>query len=271
MDKSLHEIERVAWSQKAEIYDSLFALISKQAIGDILDNLGELKGKRHLDVASGTGHLVAAASQQRAASEGIDFAEPMIEVARKTYPRNIFKVGDATQLPYEKDSFDAVTCAFGLSHMEYPQAAVNEAFRVLKPGGRFAFTLWFDGKNGNDLFKIVSDAHARFVTDSFVLPETWTQMRFANEHDCESVTGKSRFGAPLFKRLPIAWQITSAQQAVEILGKMSVRTKMILERQPPVIQRRIREYILVELEAQRTNGVISLAWPALLTVVQKPG
>ena len=130
--------------------------------------------------------------------------------------------------------------------MEYPQAAVNEAFRVLKPGGRFAFTLWFDGKNGNDLFKIVSDAHARFVTDSFVLPETWTQMRFANEHDCESVTGKLRFGAPLFKRLPIAWQITSAQQAVEILGKMSVRTKMILERQPPVIQRRICEYILVE-------------------------
>ena len=64
MDKSLHEIERVAGCKRLRSHDLLFALISKQAIGDILDNLGELKGKRHLDVASGTGHLVAAASQQ---------------------------------------------------------------------------------------------------------------------------------------------------------------------------------------------------------------
>lgn len=45
---------------------------------------------------------------------------------------------------------------------------------------------------------------------------------------------------------------------------------MIIERQPPEIRWQIDETIRTEAEARRTNGVISLAWPALLTVVQKP-
>ncbi len=62
----------------------------------------------------------------------------------------------------------------------------------------------------------------------------------------------------------------SAHDVVTIIDSLSVRTKMVIDHQPPAIQRRIREYILTEAEARRVNGVISLAWPALLTVVQKP-
>jgi ubiquinone/menaquinone biosynthesis C-methylase UbiE len=97
-EKTLHEIEHAAWSERAETYDAIFASISSQAIRDILDILGGIEGKRHLDVACGTGHLVAAASQRRAASEGVDFAEPMIAAAQATYPGLPFKVADATQL-----------------------------------------------------------------------------------------------------------------------------------------------------------------------------
>ena len=64
-------------------------------------------------------------------------------------------MADATDLPYADRSFDAVTCAFGLSHMENPQAAVAEAFRVLKAGGRYAFTLWFGAEDGNELHTMV--------------------------------------------------------------------------------------------------------------------
>jgi ubiquinone/menaquinone biosynthesis C-methylase UbiE len=269
MGKSLHEIEKEVWSRRATTYDALFASISMQAIREILDSLGELEGRKHLDVACGTGHLVAAASQKGAASEGVDFAEPMIEVARKTYPRETFSVADARQLPYGSCSFEVVTCAFGLSHMENPQVAVDEAFRILKPGGNFAFTLWFGAEDGNDFQKITKDALTKFATDSFTLPEKWTQLRFANELACGAITRQSGFGAPTFKRLPIVWQATTAQTIVASLGKLSVRTKMILDNQPAPIQEKIHEYILSEVEARRTNGIISLAWPALLTVVQK--
>jgi len=269
-EKTLHEIEKEAWSERAETYDAIFASISSQAIRDILDSLGDLEGKRHLDVACGTGHLVAAASQRGAASEGVDFAEPMTAAAQATYPGLPFKVADATQLPYEDRSFEAVTCAFGLSHMEEPQAAVNESFRVLKPGGRFAFTLWFDGLNGNDLFRIVNDAFVKYVLVSFTLPETWTQLRYADEHACENITRKAGFSTPLFKKISIAWLTTSAQQSMDLTEKLSVRSKMIIEHQAPAIQGQIYEHIRSEVAALRVDGMITLAWPALLTVVHKP-
>jgi ubiquinone/menaquinone biosynthesis C-methylase UbiE len=270
LNKSLHEIELELWSQLAADYDAVFASISTQAIPDILDSLGELRGKKHLDVACGTGHLVAAASQRGASSEGIDFAEPMVETASASYPNHVFRTADATQLPYDNFSFDAVTCAFGLSHIENSQAAVDEAYRVLKPGGYFAFTLWSDAENGNELFQIVNDAFARFVTVSLTLPGSWTQLRFANVQACEAITRRSGFSSPIFKKLPIVHQAVTAPLIVELFEKISVRSKMILKSQPHSVQQQIQEYILSKIKALRRNGMIRLAWPALLTVVQKP-
>jgi ubiquinone/menaquinone biosynthesis C-methylase UbiE len=270
LNKSLHEIELQVWSQLAADYDAVFASISTQAVPDILDSLGELTGKKHLDVACGTGHLVAAASQRRATSEGIDFAEPMVEIARVSYPNNVFRTAEATQLPYENFSFDAVTCAFGLSHIENSQAAVDEAYRVLKPGGYFAFTLWFDAENGNELFQIVNDAIARFGTVSLTLPESWTRLRFANVQACEAITRRSGFSSPIFKKLQIVQEVITAPRIVALFEKISVRSKMILDSQPRSVQQQIQEYILSKVEALRRNGIIRLAWPALLTVVQKP-
>ncbi len=190
-EKTFHEIEHEAWSERASDYDDLFASISTQAIGGILDSLGSLKGKRHLDVACGTGHLVAAASKQGAISEGVDFAQAMIDIARITYPEACFRVADAIELPYDDQSMEAITCAFGLSHMENPEAAVAEAFRVLDRWGHFAFTLWFGPDNGNELNKIIKDALTLYTTTHFTLPKEWTQLRVAEPQLCQAITSQA--------------------------------------------------------------------------------
>ena len=269
-DKTFHEIEYEAWSARASQYNDLFSPISMQAMDGLLDSLEPLPGKRHLDVACGPGHLVAAASARGAASEGLDFSEPMIALARATHPQACFRVADAAHLPHENQAVDAITCAFGLNHMETPQAAVTEAYRVLRPGGRFAFTLWFGGEAHDSLDQIMKTAFVRHLKERPKFPEAWVQMRYADESACEAITRQAGFGVPVFTTLPIVWYPESARQVVDILDKLSIRTKLFLDRQPPEIRHQIHETILAEAEARRINGVLSLAWPALLTVVQKP-
>lgn len=270
IEKTFHEIEQEAWGQRAAYYDDLFADISSQAIADILDGLGSINGKRHLDIACGTGHLVAAASQRGAISEGTDFSQPMIDVAKKNYPEERFRQADATLLPYDDESFDAVTCAFGLSHMEYPAAAITEVFRILTPGGRFAFTLWFGPNDGNELLAITEHAVAAHAVTTVPLPNSWTQLRFADRLECTKAVRRAGFDEPDFERLPIIWTSQNGQDILAIVDKISVRGKMVIDSQPPATKQRIQEAILLEAEARRTNGAISMKWPALLTLVQNP-
>lgn len=269
-DQTFHEIEHEAWTSRAGLYDLMFAAISTQAIDETLKSLGNLQGKRLLDVACGTGHLVAAASEQGAMSQGVDFAETMIEMARKNYPSGDFRVADATMLPFNDCSFDAATCMFGLSHMEHPQVAVNEAFRVLRPGGFYAFALWFGTDEGNEFLKIVQDALTAFVKTDVSLPANWTQLRIADRERCEMITQQAGFEKPSFRRIPIIWREISGREVSDLVDTMSVRTKMIVERQSPTVQKQIREFIHAAMDSRRAQGVRSLAWPALLTVVRKP-
>jgi ubiquinone/menaquinone biosynthesis C-methylase UbiE len=268
--KTFRETELELWTQRAGEYDQIFAAVSTQAIDDILDNLGPLRGMRHLDIACGTGHLVGAASKRGAASQGIDFSPAMVETARANYPAEHFQTADALDLPYEDETFDAVSCAFGLSHMEDPRAAVKEIFRVLKPGGRFAFTLWFDAAGGNQVYAILKSALDAHATSAFTLSDQWVQLRFADETACTAITAQAGFERPAFKKLPILWRLRTVQEMADQLMKISIRTRAVIERQPPSDQARIFEHILGSLESHRTNGAITLAWPALLTVVQKP-
>ena len=269
-EKSFHEVEYAAWLERAGSYDELFSNISAQAIAPILNGLGDLRGKQLLDAACGTGHLVAAASKRGAISVGIDFSEPMIAVAQANYPGQRFRVADATQLPYDDASFEAVSCAFGLSHMEFPQKAVQEAYRVLRPGGSLAFTLWYGPDDGADLLAITQAAFKRHVTQEVVFPQAWTLVRHANHEICEQLVKQAGFKDPTFLRLPIASQSIRAQTVFDVIRKTSVRASRTLEAQSPAVQKRITEQVLSEIESRRVDGIITIGWPALLTIAQRP-
>jgi demethylmenaquinone methyltransferase / 2-methoxy-6-polyprenyl-1,4-benzoquinol methylase len=60
----------------------------------------------------------------------------MIEEGRRRHPSIEFVEADAEALPFPDDSFDAVTISFGLRNVNRPQVALEEMYRVLKPGGR---------------------------------------------------------------------------------------------------------------------------------------
>ncbi len=100
-----------------------------------------------LDVACGTGDLTEAFAKAGARSvTGIDFTPEMLDIARLKAVRKKYRKrsaikpeyhsGDAMSLEFPDDSFDVVSIAFGIRNVTEPPRAIQEFFRVLRPGGR---------------------------------------------------------------------------------------------------------------------------------------
>ncbi|ERG62870.1 hypothetical protein L332_00095 [Agrococcus pavilionensis RW1] len=93
-------------------------------------------GERILDVAAGTGASAAPMAKAGALVTALDISHGMLEEGRRRHPDVEFVHGSATELPFDGDTFDAVTISFGLRNVQQPRAALSEFHRVLKPGGR---------------------------------------------------------------------------------------------------------------------------------------
>ena len=96
-------------------------------------------GSRILDVACGTGDLSIALFENTGSRiTGVDFCRPMLERAARKQAGIAFVEGDALQLPFDNEVFDAVTIAFGLRNLSSVKQGLDELRRVLKPNGRAA-------------------------------------------------------------------------------------------------------------------------------------
>jgi SAM-dependent methyltransferase len=95
-----------------------------------------------LDVGCGSGLALELATLRGARAHGIDASQRLIDIAQDRCPTADLRVGDMQQLPWNDDSFDVVT-SFRSIWATTP-AAIDEAYRVLRPGGKFAFTVWGD-------------------------------------------------------------------------------------------------------------------------------
>ena len=109
-------------------------------------NAGARPGFRHLDVAGGTGDVafrIAAKARADAKIVVLDINADMLEVGRdRAQKRGLedkaeFVEANAESLPFPDADFDAYTIAFGIRNVPRIELALAEAFRVLKPGGRF--------------------------------------------------------------------------------------------------------------------------------------
>lgn len=116
-------------------------------------------GSRVLDVATGTGDLAIELAGRGADVVGMDFSEGMLAIAREKAPELRFEQGNALELTYADDEFDAVTVGFGARNFADLDRGFAEMARVTRPGGRVVvleittpqrpplswfFRLWFD-------------------------------------------------------------------------------------------------------------------------------
>ncbi len=116
----------------------------------LLEAAGVAPGQQVIDLASGAGEPALSAAA-RVGPEGHVTAtdaspEMLAGAARRAQQEGLeninFEVADMHALPFPDNSFDALTCRFGLMFVDDPVAVLGEACRVLRPASQLAFLVW---------------------------------------------------------------------------------------------------------------------------------
>ncbi|MHC4796800.1 MAG: class I SAM-dependent methyltransferase [Planctomycetota bacterium] len=105
--------------------------------------LPEVSGLRGIDIGCGEGHSTRLLAQRGAKMTGIDISTKFIEHAKQAEEQlDIeYQVASSEKLPFADESFDFAIAIMSLMDMPTPDSAIIEAYRVLKPGGFFQFSI----------------------------------------------------------------------------------------------------------------------------------
>ena len=264
------DFELAGWenARVVELYEQHLSCITVQSIGALLDAAEIRGGTRVLDVGTGPGYVAGAAAKRGANPVGIDFSGALIEAARNRYPAISFEQADAEDLPFESATFDAVVNGFGICHVPRPEVALREAFRVLKHGGRIAFTV-FDSPERAVAFGAVYAAVRAHGTVDVGLPAGPNYFLFSDPDFSRKALLEAGFSSPTFRQVPQTWRVTDPDHVFEIIDQGSVRAAATLRAQSPSARAAIKASIRNTISAYKNGEYFDIPAPAVLAAATK--
>jgi ubiquinone/menaquinone biosynthesis C-methylase UbiE len=152
------------------LYDRyLGPLIFEPYAADLAARLADVREGTLLEVAAGTGVVTRKLVRTLPKTVSIvatDLNQPMLDFAAAlfTHSQLTWRQANAQSLPFADGTFDVVVCQFGVMFFPDKSAAYHEAFRVLRPGGRFIFSSW-DRLEENEVPQAVSQGVAGLFSD----------------------------------------------------------------------------------------------------------
>jgi len=124
-------------AKRYDLLNDLFSLGRTKAWRKSLTTIIDPKpGMKILDIAAGTGSSSRPLADKGADVISLDFSAGMLAAGKKRNPDLTFVQGDALHLPFPDQEFDVTTISFGLRNTQDPRAALAEAHRVTKAGGK---------------------------------------------------------------------------------------------------------------------------------------
>jgi SAM-dependent methyltransferase len=197
----------------------------------------------------------------------VDFSVEMVAEARRRYPAIPFEQGDVEALPFADESQDAVLSNIVLFHVTDPFRAMQEAFRVLVPGGTFAFSQWL-GPDRSECYRMlfgVLGAHAD-LSRSDPAPDAFALSDDARAGEMMQAAGFDGISA---EQVPNALH-AEGPSFFDFFMKFGVRVPLLIERQDEAVRQRIRREIDVQAAGYLSGGVYRVPMPSLVVSGKRP-
>lgn len=261
--------EQAGWEGIPDAYHAGFGTLTTQCIGPLLDAVAAKRRTQLLDVASGPGYVAAEAVHRGCEALGVDFAPAMVREASRRFPGIEYREGDAEALSFPKESFDAVVINFGVLHLARPDAAIAEAFRVLRPGGRLAFTVWALPERAVAFGIVLGAIRAKGNPDA-PLPPGPPFFRFGDRAESEAALTQAGFTELKVMEVSQRWRLPSGEALFDIMRDGTVRTGGLLRAQTPAALAAIREAVIEAVKPYENGKGIELPMPAVLSSGLKP-
>ena len=259
---SVSAFERAGWQRAAAQYRTAFAPATRGFVEALLDSAEVGAGMRLLDLACGTGIAAAAALAGGAVPIGVDFSPEMLAVARAAHPGIRFEEADAAALPFADAAFDAVVSNFGVHHFAEPVGCLREARRVLRPGGRMAFTSWAAPAE-NIAWRLLFDAIAAHGDlEAAAAPPSGGGLR--RPEDLLRALGAAGFEDSGARQIAGEWRIAAAGGLIEGFRRGTVRTAALIAAQPAAARTAIEQAVAASLAPYRSGGGFVLPTAAVL-------
>lgn len=267
--KAFWKFELTGWQSAVNKYHDSFGGLTSQTIPALLDATEVSKSSHVLDVASGPGYVAASAAERGATVVAVDFSAAMVAKARELFPNIDFREGDAEALPFHHDTFDAVVMNFGLLHLGQPEKAIGEAYRVLRRGGRFGFTVWAKPEQAIG-FQIALRAIREKGDMNVPLPQGPPFFRFSDEEESKKTLEEAAFTNPVTSTTDMMWELGSPEELYSALYYGTARTGGLMRAQSAEALDAIKTEIEKSAEMYRVQqGTLRIPMSALVVSAAK--
>jgi ubiquinone/menaquinone biosynthesis C-methylase UbiE len=187
-------------------------------------------GERVLDVACGHGNVALAAARRTwEPVVGLDYVPALLERGRERAAAERFEIefveGDAQEMPFEDESFDAVLSTFGVMFAPDQQRAADELLRVCRSGGRIGLASWVPDGVVGEMFKTIA-GHAP-PPPGVAPPALW-----GTEEHVRNLFG-DRVSELRAERRSIKQRFRSPEHWIDVFRKWFGPIKMAFERVGP--------------------------------------